>query len=90
MYVLSYDVTEDSRRAEIAKLLESHGQRVQKSVFEVRVDARRLARLVRRTSQLLDGATDSLRVYRICAACETKLRCHPPVDSKRNPESLIA
>lgn len=33
-YVLAYDLSDDRRRAKIARLMESMGERVQGSVFE--------------------------------------------------------
>jgi CRISPR-associated protein Cas2 len=71
-FVIAYDVADDDRRARLAHLLESRGLRVQWSVFEVVAAADGMATLLReaRAPDLFDPTTDSLRCYRVCAACQ--------------------
>jgi CRISPR-associated protein Cas2 len=75
-WVLSYDVTDDTRRAKLHRFMESRGHRVQYSVFEVIATAEGLERLVAEatTSARFDPSEDSLRVYPLCAACQTEVR----------------
>lgn len=68
-FVVSYDVTEDRSRTKIAKLLIGVLNRVQYSVFEGEADERELTAVVERALSYLDPENDSLRVYRLCAAC---------------------
>lgn len=69
MYVLvTYDVstlTADGRRRlrQVAKTCLDFGQRVQNSVFELKVDPAQWADCKHRLLQTIDPATDSLRFY---------------------------
>lgn len=69
MYVLvTYDVAtstpEGSRRLRhVAKACLDFGQRVQKSVFELKVDPAQWAECKHRLLTLIDPAVDSLRFY---------------------------
>ncbi len=74
MFVLvSYDIRCTKTRNRIAKIMESHGDRVQFSVFECNMEQAELDRMLRRLGRqaLEDG--DSVRVYRICAACKGEI-----------------
>jgi CRISPR-associated protein Cas2 len=85
LYLISYDISVDRRRTRIAKILEGFGQRVQYSVFECDLDANQyqvLWRKLVRTIQPDEG--DSLRFYRLCAACVTNVTIvgtGPPVET---------
>ncbi len=63
VYVVSYDVSDDRVRRQIAKLLRKHGERVQYSVFEVRL--RSYAQLEKLYSQLKKFADEdtNIRLY---------------------------
>ncbi|MFN0071978.1 MAG: CRISPR-associated endonuclease Cas2 [Chloroflexota bacterium] len=68
--LITYDVSTESssgrrRLRQVAKLLEGHGQRVQKSVFECIVNPEQLEVLVHRLTRIIDTEMDSLRVYRL-------------------------
>lgn len=69
-YLVSYDIPGDRRRTKMANLLQDYGQRVQDSVFEVWLDAAGLKDLQARLSRLVNVTEDSVRVYRLCAACQ--------------------
>ncbi len=85
LYLISYDISVDRRRTRIAKILEGFGQRVQYSVFECDLEARHyqaLWRKLARTIQPDEG--DSLRIYRLCAACVGTIAvigAGPPVET---------
>lgn len=70
-YVVAYDVEDDRARVRIAGVLERFGVRVQKSVFECRLEAKDLERLLRRLERELTavGGAGNVRVYRLCADC---------------------
>jgi CRISPR-associated protein Cas2 len=68
--LVSYDVnTEDkagrNRLRRVAKRCESHGQRVQKSVFECSLTQMELEDLERQLLEIMDEAKDNLRIYRL-------------------------
>lgn len=60
-----YDVRDDRRRARLARVLVSYGERVQYSVFECHLTERQLAACVKSVSREIDPAEDSVRLYRI-------------------------
>lgn len=68
--LVCYDVntTEKAGRRRlrgVAKACESHGQRVQYSVFECRLTEALLETLVSRIKKIMNPSEDSLRVYRL-------------------------
>jgi CRISPR-associated protein Cas2 len=68
-YVACFDIADDRTRDRVAKRLLGVGDRVQKSVFEIRVDSlQALAALAADLRGLLD-TEDDLRFYRICLDC---------------------
>lgn len=75
-YLLAYDISSDKRRAKIARLMESLGERVQGSVFEAWLSSDELDKLVRKALKLLNEKEDSLRVYLVCEACRPKLKVY--------------
>ena len=69
VYLACYDITDNSIRTAIARVLEEYGDRVQRSVFEIvlRSDSE-LAEVLER---LRTEAEDELniRLYRLCKSC---------------------
>ncbi|MFH0822532.1 MAG: CRISPR-associated endonuclease Cas2 [Pseudomonadota bacterium] len=67
--VVCYDIVDDKRRTRLAKLLTSFGERVQKSVFECRIDDRRYLKLKAEIEKLIDWEEDGVRYYQLCKGC---------------------
>jgi CRISPR-associated protein Cas2 len=70
LVIVCYDVnteTPEGRRRlrRVAKVCESTGQRVQKSVFECQIDLALLEQLERRLLAEIDESSDCLRIYRL-------------------------
>lgn len=70
LVIVCYDVNTESREGRrrlrrVAKVCESTGQRVQKSVFECQVNLAQLETLERRLRDEIDEAQDCLRIYRL-------------------------
>ena len=70
MILLAYDVdtkTPCGRRRlhETARLCESMGTRVQRSLFEMQLDPEQLAELKSHLTKLIDPETDSIRIYHL-------------------------
>jgi CRISPR-associated protein Cas2 len=63
-YAVVYDITLDKERARVDKVLKGFGFRVQKSVFECRMDKRGRDELVERLRKL-DIKTGFVKVYRL-------------------------
>jgi CRISPR-associated protein Cas2 len=68
-YVIAYDIQSDRRRTKVMNRLKDFGLRVQFSVFECELDARRLEMLKQDLLPLIDRKTDKLHIYRLCEAC---------------------
>lgn len=63
-YAVVYDITDDLERARIDKVLKGFGFRVQKSVFECRMDKKTKNELVRRLRDL-NIKTGFIKIYRL-------------------------
>lgn len=79
LVVVTYDVSTATgagrrRLRRVAKVCESMGQRVQKSVFECQVDAMQLEELERRLVAEIDEAEDNLRFYRITESAHLRVK----------------
>jgi len=69
LYVIAYDIPNDKRRTKVHKALCGAGDWTQYSLFECFLDERELVRLRAKLDYLLDPTEDSVRIYRMCAAC---------------------
>lgn len=65
----AYDVSADHRRARIAALMQTHGDRLQKSVFLLRIDPEGLEELRVNVDRIIDHRTDSVYLVPVCATC---------------------
>ena len=67
--LISYDIADTdgagaARLRHVAEVCEKYGQRVQFSVFECRLSATRLARMMGEVEDVIDNQRDSVIVYR--------------------------
>jgi CRISPR-associated protein Cas2 len=69
--LVSYDVVDDRTRARLAKFLSGYLDRVQKSVFEGVIGDEHVEVLRRGVRETIDQDVDSVRVYFLCARCES-------------------
>ena len=81
LVIVCYDVNTETREGRrrlrrVAKTCESRGQRVQKSVFECRLDRAELEDLERRLLAIIDLKTDCLRLYRLADSRGCEVREH--------------
>lgn len=81
LVIACYDVSTETREGrrrlrQVAKACEALGQRVQKSVFEFRVDARQFEELERELLGIIDARTDCLRFYRLTEPVELHVKEH--------------
>ena len=79
LIIVCYDVNTETREGRrrlrrVAKVCEGVGQRVQKSVFECRVDRMQYEDLERRLLAEINDKEDNLRQYRLAESkgCEVK------------------
>ncbi len=67
--VVSYDVTRDDRRAKLAALLQTWGDRIQYSVFLLTLAPEDLDGLLARVRDLINPGEDSVYFFRQCQTC---------------------
>ena len=81
LVIVCYDVNTETREGRrrlrrVAKACEGIGQRVQKSVFECRIDLAQMETLERKLLGLMDLALDNLRLYRLTDSRGCEVREH--------------
>ena len=79
LIIVSYDVSTETsagrrRLRRVARVCESTGQRVQKSVFECKVDAAQFEELERRLLAEIKLEEDCLRFYRLTEPVDLHVR----------------
>ncbi|SEP18749.1 CRISPR-associated endonuclease Cas2 [Nitrosovibrio sp. Nv6] len=81
LIIVTYDVSTETREGRkrlrrVAKVCEGTGQRVQKSVFECRVNLMQYEELERRLLAEIDQKEDNLRIYRLTEPVELHVKEH--------------
>ncbi|GMV60085.1 MAG: CRISPR-associated endonuclease Cas2 [Burkholderiaceae bacterium] len=81
LVIVCYDVNTETkagrrRLRRVAKVCESTGQRVQKSVFECQVDLMQMEELERRLLAEIELKEDNLRLYRLSDGRGCEVREH--------------
>lgn len=79
LIIVTYDVSTETREGRkrlrrVAKICEGIGQRVQKSVFECRVDLMQYEELERMLLAEIKQKEDSLRLYRLVEPAELHVK----------------
>ncbi|MBI5614013.1 CRISPR-associated endonuclease Cas2 [Candidatus Gottesmanbacteria bacterium] len=76
MLIVSYDFTDDKRRAKFAKFLKKYGPRMQYSVFSLHNSQRILRNILSEIDgryKKMFGKTDSVVLFPVCEACRGKM-----------------
>jgi len=81
LIIVTYDVSTETaagrkRLRRVAKVCESTGQRVQKSVFECRVNLMQYEELERRLLAEINEKEDNLRLYRLTEPVDLHVKEH--------------
>jgi len=73
-YVVTYDISNDKRRTKLSDLLDTYGNRVNYSVFEIELSEAKREALLHEIElrKLLNKKYDSLRFYHLCENCVPK------------------
>lgn len=95
LIIVTYDVSTETRAGRrrlrrVAKVCESMGQRVQKSVFECQVSEMQFEDLERRLVAEIDEQEDNLRFYRISEAAQVRVKEYGKFRSTDFEAPLIA
>lgn len=69
LWVVAYDIAHDGRRQRVSNSLSRHGDRIQRSVYAVRVASHGVHAVVAELNPLIDPASDCVHVFRQCANC---------------------
>ena len=72
LVVIIYDLSDNKRRNELAKLLKGFGQRVQRSYFECILSTKQYNRLIRQIDRFAQS-DDLIRVYRLSGRTQVKI-----------------
>lgn len=72
LILVAYDITNEKRLRRVARLMEGYGTRVQRSVFECRVDQARLGQLIERLKGVMKRREDRVHIYHLCGACQQR------------------
>jgi CRISPR-associated protein Cas2 len=67
--VVAYDIVSDRKRKKVSDLLEEHGLRINKSVFELTVTVGELKLIKEGIGKLVRRKTDSVLFYYLCKEC---------------------
>jgi len=68
-YFISYDIADPKRLAQVAKVIENYGWRVQYSFFQCELENDRLAELEKKLLRIMDKKEDSIMVQPLSADC---------------------
>ena len=88
-YVISYDIPDDRRRNQLAKVLKGFGTRVQYSVFEAHLNRRQYEDLKQAVDRLLEPSEDSVRYYALCSACVARAEVPAVGDVTSDPKTIV-
>lgn len=70
--LVAYDIANDKRLRRVAVIMEDYGARVQRSVFECRINGERLSALMKKIKGVINRREDRVQIYRLCAACRQR------------------
>ena len=86
LYIVSYDIPDDRRRARIHSALTSFGTWVQYSVFECFLNRKQRILLESRLLKEIHQREDTIRIYGLCGTCLPKVEVlgqgQPPQEDK--------
>ena len=88
-YVISYDIPNDRRRNQLAKLLKGFGTRVQYSVFEAHLNRTQYEELKLAVAGVIDVSEDSVRYYALCSACVGRVEVPAVGDVTSVPQTIV-
>ncbi len=71
-FVVIYDIRDVKRLHKVAKVMESFGQRVQKSIFECELESLALLKMRSQVEKVIDPEEDSVKYFRLCSTCFEK------------------
>jgi CRISPR-associated protein Cas2 len=79
-HLVTYDIRDPKRWRKVYNLLRGHGERVQYSVFRLRLSETQRAKLQWRLGQLM-SSEDALLIIPLCPGCAERIHAHNPADA---------
>jgi CRISPR-associated protein Cas2 len=90
LYVVSYDIPDDRRRARVHSALTGFGTWVQYSVFECFLARKQLLLMKDRLLKEIKESEDTIRIYDLCASCKQKVEVFGRGEVLREPAICLA
>ena len=81
-YVVTYDISDDRRRNQVVKLLESIGTRMNDSVFECMLTDVQYNSMCKQLAKIVVRREDWVNIYPLCTECFARITYIPPVKKK--------
>jgi len=72
IYMVCYDISNPKRLGKVAKVLENHGMRIQKSFFQCEMNKENMINLKNKLLKIINRRKDSLFIYPLCEDCSNK------------------
>lgn len=72
LVLIAYDVADAKRLRRVARVMQSYGVRVQRSVFECRISYKHLDELMKKISSVIKHREDRVHLYRLCDTCQER------------------
>jgi CRISPR-associated protein Cas2 len=90
LVVIAYDIKSNRRRSKVAKLLESNGERVNYSVFELILSGKQIDHMTGKLTEMIHHRTDKVLVYKICRRCiENRIEIGSCFNNQLSSASII-
>ena len=88
-YVISYDIPDNQRRNQLAKVLKGFGSRVQYSVFEAHLTRSQFEQMKQAVNSVINSEKDAVRYYSLCRACVGHIEVPAVGDVTTAPETIV-
>lgn len=88
-YLITYDIPSNKRRKKISDLLAGYGKRVQLSVFECVLPAKKYQELQKRLQTVVNLAEDNLRFYPITGHTLAQVETWGGPPLTESPKSVV-
>lgn len=88
-YVISYDIPDNRRRSQLAKVLKGFGSRVQYSVFEAHLNGKQYEELKRAVARVINLSEDSVRYYALCGNCAQRIEVPAVGEVTSDPQTIV-
>ena len=88
-YVISYDIPDNPRRAQLAKVLKGFGTRVQYNVFEAHLTHSQFDEMKQAVTRVIDTAEDSVRYHALCSTCTPRIEVPALGDVTSDPKTIV-